>query len=131
MGGIATAADGTTKPAVQTRLEMEERSAGIYTDSMNASNHASRYASEQVAAGKKEYAKIARISADCADMAAMAATHTARGSQMAPHSRETLAKCCDMTVAECEKMSDPALNACMEACKKAAIDCKEMSSHKF
>ena len=126
LGAIATAAE---KPAANARAEMEARSAGIYTDSMNASNQASRHALVQVAAGKPEYASVAAACADCAGMAGMASTLTARGSKMAGHAREALAKCCDMTVAECEKMNDPALTPCMEACKKAAKDCRDMMSN--
>lgn len=128
LGTFATAADGTSKPAMQALQDMDARRAGIYTESMNASNRASRHALEQVAAGKPEYTKVARACADCADMAGLTATLTARGSQMAEHAREALAKCCDMTVAECEKMNDPALSPCMEACKKAAKDCRDKSS---
>ena len=125
---VANAADGSSKPAAQARQEMEVQSAEIYSHSMNVSNAASHYADEQVAAGKKEYAKAARACADCADMSAMTAKLTARGSAMAGHAREALAKCCDATVAECEKLNDPAMTACMDACKKAGADCRMQMS---
>ena len=122
----ARAADGTTKPAVQARQEMEARSAEIYTHAMNASNAASHYAEQQVAAGKKEYVIVAQSCADCADMAGMAAKFTARNSPMAGQAREAFAMCCDHTVAELEKLNDPELTACMEACKSAGKDCRDM-----
>lgn len=124
--GSASGADGTTKPGVQATQEMEARRVRSYTDAMNATNSAAHYAEQQVAAGKKEYAMVAQACGDCADMAAVAAKFTARRSPHAGMASEMLAKCCDATVKECEKLGDSALTACMEACKKAAIDCREM-----
>ena len=118
----ARAAD---KPSVQNRIDMEARNAGTYSTTMAANEAASHYAYERVAEGKKEYIKVAQACADCSDMAAMAAKMSARHSPMAGMAGEMMAKCCDMTVVESEKLNDPALAACIEHCKKAAAAARE------
>jgi len=103
----------------------QARSAEVYAQSMNALNAASRYADEQVSKGKNEYFPVSRNCADRADVMALAAKLSARGSPMAPHIREALAKCCDMAMSECQKRADPELQPCIEACKRAAADCRQ------
>jgi hypothetical protein len=74
--------------------------------------------------GKKEHAKAARLSADCAEVCALSAKLTARKSELALPGCEACAKAC---AAECEKFKDvPEMKACAEACKKCAASCREM-----
>lgn len=120
------AADGSTKPAVQARQAMEARNAETYSQTMTAADAASHYAYGKVAEGKTEYIKVAQACADCADMAGVAAKFSARGSPMAEMAGEALAKCCDMTAQEAEKLNDPALAMCIEHCKRAATQAREL-----
>lgn len=119
------AARAADKPSVQARIDMEARNAGTYSATMTANEAASHYAHERVAEGKKDYAKVAQTCADCADMAGLAAKLSARNSPMAGMVSEMMAKCCDTTVIEAEKLNDPALTACIEHCKKAALAARE------
>lgn len=80
-----------------------------------------------VEGGKKEHAKAARLSADCAEVCALSAKLTARKSELALPACEACAKACDACAAECEKFKDmPEMKACAEACKKCAASCREM-----
>jgi hypothetical protein len=82
---------------------------------------------KMVEAGKKEHAKAAHLSADCAEFCTLSAKLTARKSELAVPACEACAKACDACAAECEKFKDmPEMKACAEACKKCAASCREM-----
>lgn len=83
-----------------------------------------------VASGKKDHAKAAHLSVDCAEFCALAAKITARQSPLAGPACEACAKACDACAAECEKFSNiPEMKACAESCKKCAASCREMVKH--
>ena len=80
-----------------------------------------------VEAGKKEHAKAAHLSADCASFCTLSAKLTARQSELAVPACEACAKACDACAAECEKYPDmPEMKACAAKCRECAKSCRDM-----
>ena len=83
-----------------------------------------------VESGKKDHAKAAHLSVDCAEFCALSAKLTARHSALAGTACEACAKACDACAAECQKFTNmPEMKACAESCKKCAASCREMVKH--
>jgi hypothetical protein len=85
---------------------------------------------KMVESGKKEHAKAAHLSVDCAEFCAISSKLMARQSELAGAACEACAKACETCCAECEKYADiPEMKACAESCKKCAASCREMVKH--
>ncbi|MBX9582978.1 MAG: four-helix bundle copper-binding protein [Gemmataceae bacterium] len=80
-----------------------------------------------VEGGKKEHAKAAHVSLDCAELCAAAARLTARHSPLSAAACDACAKACDMCAAECDKFQNmPEMKACADKCRECAKSCREM-----
>lgn len=80
-----------------------------------------------VEAGKKEHAKAAHLTVDCAEFCALAAKLTARQSELAVPACEACAKACDACAAECDKFAAmPEMKACAAKCRECAKSCRDM-----
>lgn len=80
--------------------------------------------------GKKDHAKAAHLSVDCAEFCSLSAKLTARQSELSGPACEACAKACDACAMECGKFSAmPVMKSCVDSCKKCAASCREMVKH--
>ncbi|HYT89318.1 MAG TPA: four-helix bundle copper-binding protein [Gemmataceae bacterium] len=88
-----------------------------------------RHCAHLVAAGKKEHVRGMHLSADCAELCAVASKLAARQSELAAITCETCARACLACAAECGKHADQEMNACALVCHECARVCNEMVKH--
>jgi hypothetical protein len=82
-----------------------------------------------VKSGMKEHTKSLQLSADCADICALAAKLCDRKGPLAPSICEACEKACDVCRTECHKYPTmKPMAACDRACDACAKVCKEMMS---
>ena len=81
---------------------------------------------EQLAAGKKAYAKAAHLCRDCADVCATSGKLVGGMSSLMAHTCHACAECCDDCIAECQKLGDPEMKGVIDALKACAASCREM-----
>lgn len=89
-----------------------------------------RHCADLVARGNKGHVKTMHTCVDCAECCKLAASLSARQSQMARHACECCAKCCEECATACEKFqADKHMAACAKACRDCAKACREMLKH--
>ena len=109
-------------------MSAHDKAAKACADCLLECSKCMRHYVQQLAEGKKEYAKAAELCCDCRACCACAA-ECCRG-PMAHTMCEACAKCCDDCAAECEKIaSDEVLKACAKSCRACAEACRAMMKH--
>ena len=129
--GLSSRSIAAQQPAApDAHHAMYDACAKVCADCMLTCEKTSHHCADLVAAGKKDHAKVMKLTADCADFCALSAKLTASHSELAANSCEACAKACDACAAACEKFADmPEMKACAESCKKCAASCREMMKH--
>lgn len=80
----------------------------------------------QVKSGKTAHAKAMQLCVDCADICSTSGKLVARMSPLMAYTCRACAECCDVCLAECEKLGDKELKDCCESLRKCSASCKEM-----
>jgi len=81
---------------------------------------------EQVAAGKKEYAKALQLMADCEAFCALSASMIARMSPLMAYSCAACADACRDCAKECDRFDSPQMKECAERCRACEKTCRDM-----
>jgi len=80
----------------------------------------------RLAEGKKEYAKVLHLVADCAGFCDLSATLMARRSSLMVHACAACAAACQACGAECDQYNEPKLKDCARACHDCEASCRAM-----
>lgn len=107
--------------------QMGKETAKSCSDCANECEAGFHHCHQQVAAGKREYARAEHFCVDTATMCYCGASLCARSSPLMGVCCEACAKCCDACIAECEKLNDPELKGVIDACRKTAESCRQMA----
>jgi hypothetical protein len=130
VAGLASATGAHAQAEKKSRSEhadMSHKTAKTCSDCANECNEGFHHCHQQLAAGKKEYAKAAHLCVDTADCCALAAAFCARMSPVMGHMCQACAECCEDCIAECEKLKDSQMKDVIEACRRTAKDCRAMA----
>ena len=108
--------------------QMAKNTAKSCSDCANECEAGYHHCHQQLAAGKKDYARAEHSCVDTATMCYCSAALCARVSPLMGHCCQACAECCDACIAECEKLNDPELARVIEACRRAAKECRQMAT---
>ena len=81
---------------------------------------------EQLAAGKKEYAKALQLIADCEAFCTLSASMMARMSPLMAYSCAACADACRDCAKECDQLGSAPMKECAERCRACEKTCREM-----
>ncbi len=84
------------------------------------------HAVEQVAAGRKEYAKALQLMADCEAFCKLSASMIARTSPLMAYSSQACADACRDCARECDQIASAAMKECAERCRACEKSCRDM-----
>ena len=83
---------------------------------------------EQLAAGKKEYAKALQLITDCEAFCTLSASMIARMSPLMAYSCGACADACRDCAKECDQLGSAPLKECAERCRACEKTCRDMVS---
>ena len=81
---------------------------------------------EQLAAGKKEYAKAMQLIADCEAFCTLSASMMARMSPLMAYSCAACADACRDCAKECDQVGSAPMKECAERCRACEKSCRDM-----
>ncbi len=81
---------------------------------------------EQLATGKKEYAKALQLIADCEAFCALSASMIARMSPLMAYSCGACADACRDCAKECDQVGSAPMKECAERCRACEKTCRDM-----
>lgn len=84
------------------------------------------HCAEQLAAGKKEYAKALQLMADCEAFCTLSASMMARSSPLMAYSCAACADACRDCAKECDQVGSAAMKECAERCRACEKTCRDM-----
>ena len=82
---------------------------------------------QKLVAGDNRYAMAERLCIDTATMCHCAGALCARMSPVMGACCRACAECCDMCIAECQKLNDQELQGVITACQRTAESCRKMA----
>lgn len=127
--GTATLATIGVNPALAAETHGEDLDAACLKackDCATECGETCHHCAEQLAAGKKEYAKAMRLIADCEAFCLLSASMIARQSPLMAYSCAACADACRDCAAECDAVGSAALKECAERCRACERACRDM-----
>lgn len=81
---------------------------------------------EQLAAGKKEYAKALQLVSDCEAFCTLSASMISRRSPLMAYSCAACADACRDCAKECDQLGSTTMRECAERCRSCEKACRDM-----